>query len=271
MSTLQRLLDTPTARDVLGIDFDANGAITGKVTQEEFRKGFTKILSDIVSDKLNTRTINKKEDVERYLASIKGDLPDKKKKGSFNAADFEEKSTTAPARLTPTPPKRSGPRQSASVIPTGVKCRVKNARITEVFDELRGLRLDKNPNASAVLFRILLELCTGHYLDKTKKIQPLLAAAQKKNKGTDWYPTLRQMLDALLKDTSISIPTLARKRLNKLVSDKTSSLSVDGLDSYVHSRFSPPVARELRHYWDTFEDLFVILLEEPAAPAKGTT
>jgi hypothetical protein len=82
--------------------------------------------------------------------------------------------------------------------------------VREIFDELRGLKVEKNPNASAVMFRILLELSVGNYLDNTKKIQPILDAAKKQNKGAEWYPRLRQMLDLLMKDPDFTPPTLAR-------------------------------------------------------------
>jgi hypothetical protein len=45
---------------------------------------------------------------------------------------------------------------------------------------------------------------------------------------------------------------------------------LDGLDSFVHNRFSPPTARELRHYWDTFEAVFDEVLKEPAPPSEGS-
>ena len=273
VSTLQRILDVAKARDLLGIAFDDDGAISGSVHLDEFKKGFSRILTDIATDKINTRTINKQQDVEKYLTSIKDALPDKKRKGSFVASDFDEKATSKPGKATSAPKKATAqPRQSASLIPHGVRCHVKNTRIKEIFNELRGLKLEKNPNASAVLFRILLELCIGYYLDKSKKIQPLLDAAKNQGKGNDWYPTLRQMLDPVLQDPDFSIPTLARKKVNKLMSDRTSSLSVDSLDSYVHNRFSPPTERELRHYWDTFEAMFEIILQEPAkGPARPPT
>jgi hypothetical protein len=142
-------------------------------------------------------------------------------------------------------------------------------RIKDIFDELRDLDVETKVNASAVLFRILLELCVGHYLDKTKLIQPLLDRAKKDKKPNDWYPPLRHLLDAILKDASIEIHPLARKRLNKFVSDDKSPLSVDGLDSYVHNKFSPPSAKDLRSYWETFEDLFKVILVEPPPPPKG--
>lgn len=265
VSTLQRILDVAKARDALGIVFDENGAISGTVHPDEFGKGFARVLTDIASEKINTRTVNTQQDVEKYLTSIKDALPDKKRKGSFVATDFSEKAPVPAGRPVSAPRKAAAqPRQSASVIPFGVRCLVRNTRIKEIFGELKTLRLEKNPNASAVLFRILLELSIGHYLDKTKKIQPLLDAAKKKGRGDDWYPTLRQMLDAVLKDPTFVIVPLARKKLNKLISDQTSPLSVDGLDSYVHSRFSSATPRDLRHYWDTFEAIFEIVLNEPA-------
>jgi hypothetical protein len=271
-SALQRIIDVPRARERLGIEFDSEGEITGKVDKSAFKPAFERILSDIARKKEDTRSLNKAADVERYLSDIEGDLPDVSKKGSFNAKNFADPRTPTPSAQKPAAKRASGPttRQSASVIPRGVKCELKSTRINDIFDELRRLRLDKNPNASAVLFRILLELCIGHYLDKTKQIDPLLEAARKKGKPNDWYPALRQLLDALLKDPSITLVPLARKRLNKFVSDEKSSLSVDGLDSYVHNRFSPPNAKDLRSYWETFEDLFIVLLKEPPPPQRAS-
>lgn len=271
VSTVQRLLDTTAAKEALGIDFDENGAIVGSVSKEEFKKAFTKILSDIASEKLTTRTINTKEDVKKYLSSINESLPDKKKKGSFSASDFDPKPATRGPKPAPATPKRSAAqRQSSSLVPHGVACRVKSTRIAEIFKELRGLSLEKNPNASAVLFRILLELAVGHYLDTTKKIAPLMAKARKDNKPSDWYPPLRHLLTVILEDDTFSMPPLARKNLKKIVTDKQSSLSLDGLDAYVHNRFTPPTVRELRHFWDAFGPLFAVVLEEPvAAPPTG--
>lgn len=270
-STLQRILDAPKAREALGISFDESGALSGRVHADEFRKGFARILADIATDKVNTRKLNTQHDVETYLASIKDSMPDKRRRGSFVASDFHGSTGPKPVRPTAAPKKVAAKisRESASVVPYGVRCTVKSTRIREVFNELRGLKLERNPNASAVLFRILVEMSIGHYLEKAKKIAPLLANAKKHGKGNGWYPTLRQMLDALLKDPDFDIPTLARKKINHFVSSSTSPLSVDGLDSYVHNKYSPPTARELRHYWETFEGIFDVVLDEPTRSATA--
>lgn len=269
VSVLKRLLDVPKARDALGISFDKNGQLSGTVAAEAFQKGFARVLTDIAQEKITTRTINTAAEAEKYLASIKPDLPGKTAKGSFTAADFD-KAGAAPAPKPKTAPKKSPrPRESASVIPYGVRCSVRNNRINEVFNELRSMKLDKNPNASAVMFRILLELTLSHYLDKSGKGAPLYERMKAKGKGDDWAPTLRQMLDVVLKDPDFKPDAQARKKIQKLVSDQTSSLSVDGLDHYVHNRFALPSERELRSYWDTFESLFELTLEEPRKPARA--
>lgn len=271
-SVFQRILDDPKARERLGIEFDGDGRVFGKVAKDAFERGFSRILSDIARGKKDTRSLNKAEDIGKYIDEIADDLPDKTQKGSFAAADFATlASTAAPAKAPPLRKRAAqAPRLSKSVIPRGVKCELKSVRINELFNELRDLDLERHVNASAVLFRILLELCVGHYLDRTKLIQPLLDKGKKDRKPNDWYPPLRQLLDAILK-APIEIHPLARKRLNKFVSDEKSPLSVDGLDSYVHNKFSPPSPKEMRSYWETFEGLFkAILVEQPAPPKSGT-
>lgn len=264
---LKRLLEVPKARDALGVSFDEKGHISGKVSAEEFQKGFARVLTDIADEKINTRTINTAADTEKYLSTIKPDLPDKTKKGSFTAADFNKGGAASAPKPKTVPKKSTKPRESASVIPHGVKCNVKNTRIDEIFDELRQLKVEAYPNASAVMLRILLELSVGHYMDKTTRIQPLLQQLAKQGKKPDHYPPLKHLLTEMIKDTSL-MPTLALKRINKLLSDPNSSFSLETLDSWVHNRFSQPTTRELRAYWDLFEGIFNVTLEEPPPPTK---
>jgi hypothetical protein len=147
---------------------------------------------------------------------------------------------------------------------------VANPRIREIFDELHKLRpVERYPNACAAMLRILLELSMGNYLDKTGKIAQLLAQlaqVDRKQKGTDWYPSWKQMLGALLKDPDVKVPQLARKMLNKLV-EKNSPF-----DGFVHNRFETAEPKYIRNTAASMEELFTLLLDEtdwPAKPAKS--
>jgi hypothetical protein len=129
------------------------------------------------------------------------------------------------------------------------------------------------PNAAGVLLRIFAEMVIGNYLDKTKKIDPILEKAQtKQGKGRDWSPTFRQMLTAILADSGIDLRPLVRKGLNKMVSDDDHALSLDKMDQFVHNHFVAPSEDELRKMWHLLEPLIVPMLSEPApAPRPKAT
>lgn len=267
-AVLERLLDIPTAREFLGIEFDSAGRVRGIVPKEEFAKAYRKILTDIAAGSVDTRTLNTVKEAAKYLAAISKHGPDRTRKGTFTADDFLRPSASA-QKDTPKPKPEPRTAKSKSVIPLGTKCNVQNQRIKDVFRELRRLAVADYPNASAVLLRILLELCIGHYLDKTGRIKPLLAKATTKGKPADWYPTLRQLLSATVQDPTVNLTPLARKRLQQFLSKQNSIVFVDDLDGFVHNRYAIPTEQEIRAIWETLDGVFAVVLEEPPPPAPA--
>lgn len=264
-SLLQRIIGYPRLREALGIEFDSSGRVKGTVNKEEFKKGYSRVLGDIALDVMNSRTLNSAADADQYVKTMGSDKPDRSKKGSFGLGDFSGgRTTTGTSGGTPGPRPKTKGRSGSNAIPSGIKCAVSSRRIKEVFDELRRLKVDKFPNACAVLLRILLELCVYHHMDKTGKLKPILAKARdNENKKKDWSPSLRQMLNPLLEDSQIEINPLALKRIRKLMSDQNSPLSLDDLDSFVHNKYTMPTVRDIHNLWETLEDLFKLLLVEP--------
>lgn len=268
-SNIERLLDTPSVREWLGIEFDKDGNLIGKIDSGEFKKGFRRLVSDVADGTFDSRKYNKAETIGTYVSSIKDDVPNRKKKGSFTALDLLKGETTIVAS-SPTPrTKPSRAKKSRSIVPKGFKCYVEDERIQEVFDELRRLWLDRHVNSAAVMFRVLLEMSIGYYLDKSSKIKPLLEKLKKEGKKSDHYPTLKVLLQAVIEDGEATkdMDTLAKKNLNKIISDKSHIFTVDLLDSFVHNRFSMPTDRELRVLWACVEDLLKVTLREYAPPA----
>jgi hypothetical protein len=273
-SLLQRLIGFPKVREFLGIEFDGTGSVKGSIDKSEFTKGYGRILSDIVREKIDSRTLNTREDAAKYLSALGADTPDRSKKAAFTYADLSNASASPPVS-TPKPPAASprptSPRLSSTVIPTGTKCQVANRRIREVFTELRRLKPDNFPNSSAVMLRILLELCIANYMDKSGKLKPILEKARTKDKkAKDWSPTLRQMIVPLLEDPDLDIDPQARKRVNKLVSQKDSPLSLDDLDAFVHNQYVAPTSREIHALWGVLAGLFKLVLTEPPPPPKSS-
>lgn len=268
-SALERLVQSSKVTDFLGVKFDERGRAIGNIQPQEFKKAYGKMVTDIVDGKADTRTLHDSEKIENYLNGFGSDAPNRKRRGSFTS-DSLLGTAAPPTARSPAGSGRGGSatrRESPYLIPPDVKCRLKNPRINDIFRELRRLKVAEFENACAILLRILLELAVGYYLDRTKKIQPLLDKAQKQGKGSDWYPTLRQMLSAVLAEKS-EIPTLARKALNKMVSDNDHPLSLDKIDQFAHNRYVAPSEKELRKLWHMLEDFMKQMLQEPPAPPK---
>jgi hypothetical protein len=268
-AVLQRLIDIPKARTFLGIVFDDKGEIRGNVHRDEFAKGYARILSDIAREKIDTRKLNTVADAEKYLAGLKKDEPDKTRAGSFAGSDLAPVAPAvtkaAPGGIGGAVPSRTAP-LGRSVIPPGTRSLIAHPRIREIFNELKRLRVDDYPNASAVLFRVLLEIALGHHLSSTGKDKPLQDWAKKQGKPATWCPTLHQMLNVVVKDTSIPLSAQERKAIQHMLSKPDSVLTLDDLDSFVHSPFPTPTFRELRGYWQKLAGLFEIILKDPPKP-----
>ncbi|MBK7875942.1 MAG: hypothetical protein IPJ77_09345, partial [Planctomycetes bacterium] len=149
-STVDRLLDNKHVREWLGIEFDADGNVKGKIKPEEFKKGFARIISDVATEKVTSRTHNTAKEIESYVKSIKPESTPGKTKGSFTAMDLLGKGG-AKAASTPSPRKRpTTAKKSRSLVPPGFRCEIRSARINEVFTELKNCRLDTHKNSAGV-------------------------------------------------------------------------------------------------------------------------
>ena len=264
VSTLERLIDTASFRDFVGIEFDDSGALQGKTSAEEFKKGYSRIVSDIATGKVSSRELNTTKQIEKYLSGFNADAPDVDKKGSFTALSLLPKGVVPKAKPRPQKSPRKS-KQSPSIIPRGFTCSLSSPRINDIFRELKSTRVDTHENSVGVMLRIFVELTVSHHLEKTRKIQPLLEKAKKKGKPPDWTPTLRQMLNLLLDDSDVQkeISRSALKALKRAVQNDNHPMSLDSLDQFVHNRLVAPTVRDLRSFWAQFEELLKFLMAEP--------
>lgn len=273
-TTLQRFYVHKIAMDFLGMEFDDGINIKGKIDVNEFRKGFKIIISDIANEKITSRSLNRTNDIKKYIDSFsKGEKPDLNKKGKFTLetlikSDIEAKKIVDKLKGRKSPKKiKSKPK---GLIPKSVSCDVNNQRIQSIFDELKTLPVAKYPNAVSVLFRSLLEMSLSHYLHITGELAILIDREKdkKKKKGQifrrDWHPTLREMLKHLLNPECkiIKNPNII-KVINKFISAKNELLSHDSLNFFVHNQFYSPNEESLRQFWNQLEGLFQIILIEP--------
>lgn len=267
-SVLERFLDMPKARDFLALSVDAQGDISSTAKPDDFRKAYARVVTDIATGEVDTRTINTAELAERYVAGLSAVTP-RKQERSYSAVALRGGAPGMSSSRTATASGAKAPvsRRSAALVPSGLRCTLKDHRTREIFDELKKLKADRFPNAHGILLRILLEMGLSNYMTKTGAMKTLLATFQGKGKPRDWAPSLKQMINASLNDPSLDIQPAARKTLSRLVSQSQSLLSVETLDGFVHNPYILPDERNLRALWGALEDVFKVVLHEPTKNA----
>ena len=272
VTTLERLYRTPQVNQFLGIDFDENKNLVGKVSAREFKKGYARIVSDIATGKVHSRTLNTTAEMDEYLNSFGEQRPDVNKRGTFTAESLLKTAVKAtPAARPSLPRKKSKPKPvPRALIPGSFSCDVNNQRINDVFGELKKLPVAQFPNAVALMFRSLLEMSLGYYLDRTGHLLKLTERerARREKKGgklpRDWHPTLTEMLGYVVdKDTDIISNGNLLKALRKVIAQKRDLISIDTLNLFVHNQHFYPNEDSLRSFWPQLQGLFEIILVEP--------
>ena len=272
ITTLDRLYKNPQVNKFLGIDFDENKQLIGSVDVNEFKKGYSKIIIDIATGKVHSRTLNTTAEMDKYLNSFGEQKPNLSRKGHFTADTFLNVGAglgvakgLVVSKKKPNKPKPL-PR---ALVPPSFPCEVDNQRINDVFNEIKKLHVAQYPNAVALMFRSLLEMSLGYYLDRTGHLGKLteLERVKRQRKKSylpdEWHPTLIQMLQYMADNTNIINNANLLKVLRKLISQKQNLLSIDTLNLFAHNQHFYPNEDTLRGFWLQLQGVFEIILIEP--------
>lgn len=259
VTTFFRTITTKPAQRLYGYYFDEGEF---KVKDVDFKEKLKVIIfsvlnkQDIQGNRIDSRTLNKKEDVEKFLESVK--VEDTKKveeKIKVNTTEniFGEKTITVGAN----PSKQKVLPKSTSrkyLIPMTCCLRISEVKINNIYRELReNLLIDESnnavPNAVGVLFRVFLEICLDHYAKMNQKIFRKDDTLSKK------IPWVVNSLEDKGYDKKIF------NNINKVASAKKENtyLSIDNFHEYVHSTTTQPSTNELKLKWDNLQLFFETL------------
>jgi hypothetical protein len=226
LTTLGRLVSDPFVRLRLGIDL-MSGSLLAHYPSETLEGAISKIFADLAGP-VSVSDVDSKEQRHKYIVGIAQHLPPDEAYES-EARPLVPAGTPRPPAPKPKPtPKPSQP--SIRPLFDGVRLTALGGRISAVLTEIQQLDLDRFPNASAVLLRVVIEL-----------------AVTEVHERRSWPTgTLRNMvkkcvheLDATSKD-----PKYQAVRLG--LADGTSLFSVATIHAYLHNANFNPTPTELR-------------------------
>jgi hypothetical protein len=253
LTTLDRLLSTPSVRTAIGLDI-TGGKLRTELPADEALKPLRRIVLDLAEKAVTVTHLKSKDQQNAYIAKLKGaDKPDlgKKTGTSVTVEEITDKDFK-PKSVSPAKKSRAGRTQARNyVVPKACKLNVSNAKILEIYTELRTLLLAKHPHAIAVLLRVFLETSVDHYL-KAAAI-PLTFPTSNGNKDKSLKKKVEETIDHLVANGASKKDFLG---ITRGMSDVNHPFSPDILHAYIHSGFYTPVERDLTAAWDNGQPLF---------------
>lgn len=252
LTTVQRLLNDPAAREKLGVDL-ANGQLVTRLPDEEILKGLTKVVRDAAHGTLKVSTIETKRHRADYLKTFKpSELP------SPRTSRGEPREVGAAGAEEPTPEVRRvrpSPRKRPTLVPRACALEITSGKARDIYWELRRLKVEDFPNAVGVLFRVFLELSVDQYIIAKK----LATKAQLANpREYSLSKKVGKVADHLESSGTLTKHGLTGAR-RAAARDHFLAASIETLHAYVHDADFAPGPSDLKAGWDSLEGFFKAL------------
>lgn len=252
-STLERFLENRVVRRELGIDVK-DGKVVTNLPAAEIVKPLRKIVTDLATKKTRVGKLMSTNDMLKYVREELGSahLPDTSKVRSAERG-LGEIPTSEFAKVRPRVVRRKpDPSDRREVVPRSCRLNVTHNRISQIYKELRELRLDDAPNSIAVLLRVFLEMSVDHFLEKNGgKLDELKPDGRKRFKSLD-----KKLAETVGMLVAIGVPPAHFASVTRSLSVRTSPMHIDLFHLYVHDRFATPLPQELKAAWDHAQPLF---------------
>ncbi|RWP86337.1 MAG: hypothetical protein EOR12_22995 [Mesorhizobium sp.] len=262
-SVLRRFLEAKPIRELLGLTVTKSGDETipeFSSTPATAIEVLSAIVSDVADGSVTTRTHNKKENFEEYVA----DLPDhlKKSKRGAKAVRFRDatvsgkgtrprqkaKPTTTPQpvkRTTAKPPRITlAPRSHRFAAPSSEKAE-------RLLFEASKISLKVTPLACAYVLRAFIENTIDGYI-ADKGISDWNAA---KNQRYDLKHRSQIVMDHLVAAGVAKKDDL--RSITRILTNSTDPASIQALNDYIHGKYHVPSIDAVRNVWDVAEPLFI--------------
>jgi hypothetical protein len=253
ITNVERILVTPAARKILGVDV-VQGRLVLNSPEDKALGRLALVVSEVANRHINVSGLDTRDQRIDYAQKIAAQpLPKPIVRKSTGKSISTRPGATSTRRVSI---------HRNSLIPRQLKLAITQTRINRIYDELQRLTLDRFVNSAAVLLRVFIELSVDEFARRRKitlKVVPNAKPGKKAKPPRDM--TLREKIktvaDHLEANTTASKSQL--RGIRTLIANRYHVLSVDSLNSYVHSQDYNPTATELKNNWDNIEPFVVHL------------
>lgn len=251
ITTLERLLGTPSVRAQLGFEI-STGRLMTQLPDDEALKPLQKIIKDLSAGTVNVTKLKNKSQQEAYVKSLGKNLPDLSKLGGQPREILSGANDAAPPSSGSARPRSRPTAPRKVLIPKQAALHVTVEKVAEILKELQTLKLEQAPHAISVLFRVFLEISVDHYISTNN----IPANAPTQNNGNVKKSLKTKIEESINHMISVGVDRNSLDGIRQGKDNKQSPLFIDTLNNYVHNRFFSPSERELRIAWDNSAPFF---------------
>jgi len=261
ITIFERFFDLTKVRDAWGFEFDGT-KITFK-NKAGFLTAFTEVIRRIVSNKqdykLDTRNVSadKIDDLLEKLPKVDINTPDPYEVGAKAESESETEEQTEEPQPKPKPKDLKGDVNRNKLILGCYHLNTTEARLSQLFGELKRLSVNSYTNVCAAAVRIFLELAVLDYIQS----EGLEAQMRKDFKNDFKNIILKSRIDYLSRKSRLKDNQKVRKILKDLINERE-TYTLDILNGYVHSKETEYLNKQyLNSFWDHIFPLLQAMLD----------
>lgn len=268
ITIFERFFNLTKVRETWGFEFDGTKIIFKNKTG--FLTAFTEVIRRIVSNKpdykLDTRNVSadKIDDLLKKLPKVDVEASDPYEVGA--KTEIEPEAEERPEYPEPKPKPRSlkGDINRNRLILECYNLNTTEARLSQLFGELKRLSVNRYTSVCAAAVRIFLELAVLDYIQS----EGLEAQMRKDFKNDFKKILLKSRLDYLSRNSHLKSNPKVCKILKDLINEKE-TYTLDILNGYVHSKDTEYLNKQyLNGFWDHIFPLLQAILDITGAPEE---
>lgn len=229
LTTLGRVLIRPENQLRIGLQFDGN-SVRFTVGRGALRPAVHRLLSDLGTSALNSRSTNRAGDVVNYLDQIQPELP----RAGDRLSSAEEASEPTPAPVPTSPRPRRKQTQIMRKPFVGTHLYHASDKTRAVLTELKTLRIDDYPYVLSATIRMLIDLYTADVFRALGK--PVEDSPSKRT---------RKCLE-MLEPPSTKARDRKFPRILDALATGTGDLSIDTMNGFMHRPNHNPTPDSIR-------------------------
>lgn len=249
ITNIQRILKTPDARRLLGIEVEDN--VLRIVGDEKKVTGRLAVLvSDIANKHIKVSQLDTKDQRVSYATAVAA-RPAPKAGAAIAPTNIKKTSQRA------TPQSRSKTKKRrlqgrSYLVPSDLALNIEHTRIAAILSELQQLRVENYVNSCAVLLRVFMEMSLEEY---SKKHNISLVDTKKKQaRDLSLKKKVLKVVDHL--QTTGKATRNEMHGVRTLANSKDTVFSIDTWHAYVHNAHYHPDPGELKNNWDNIQIFF---------------